>query len=214
MQRNRTAYVILGILSLEARLSGYDIRKAVEDNFGSFWGESYGQIYPALKSLVAEKLIQPCPPAAAPGHRRQEYSIAEAGRACLREWLAAPFQNDPPRNEFMLKLFFAREAAPGVAIAHVRELQERNRRMISMLNAVESQARKHSSSNPNLPYWMLTLGLGVALTQAALDWSEEALKQLTEMELSRSKALPPSEEESAAASDGNADTAKNRNIPS
>ncbi len=49
MERNRTAYVILGMLSIEPNKSGYDLHKAIEQTFGSFWGESYGQIYPALK---------------------------------------------------------------------------------------------------------------------------------------------------------------------
>jgi hypothetical protein len=49
------------MLSIQPNLSGsgYEIHKAIEDNFGSFWGESYGQIYPTLKRLAAEGLISP-----------------------------------------------------------------------------------------------------------------------------------------------------------
>lgn len=182
MKHSRTAYVLLGMLSIQPSLSGYDLHKAIEDNFGSFWGESYGQIYPTLKRLVADGHIEPTQPTSAPKKRRQEYSLTAAGRACLREWLALPFQNDPPRNEFMLKLFFGREAAPGVAIAHVRELQERNLRALNMLEGIEKMARLHQSQNPHLPYWMLTLSLGTALTRAALEWGELALAQLSAIE--------------------------------
>jgi DNA-binding PadR family transcriptional regulator len=181
MKDNRTAYVILGMLSIQSG-SGYEIHKAIEENFGSFWGESYGQIYPSLKRLAAEGLIEARQPASAPKKRRQEYALTEAGRVCLREWLARPFQNDPPRNEFLLKLFFGREAAPGVALAHVRELQERNRRMLATLGGIEDMARAQRSQNPNLPYWMLTLSLGLAMTRAALDWGESALKALAALE--------------------------------
>jgi DNA-binding PadR family transcriptional regulator len=193
MSRSRTAYVILGGLSIQPNLSGYELHKAIEENFGSFWGESYGQIYPTLKRLVAEGLIEACKPASAPRKRRQEYALTDAGRACLREWLALPFQNDPPRNEFMLKLFFGRQAAPGVSLAHVRELNERNRRMLATLEAIESMARKDQSQNPNKPYWMLTLGLGMALTRAALDWGESALEQLSAMETGAVQKTQPSE---------------------
>jgi len=133
MKRNRTPFVILGMLSVQSNLSGYEIHKAIEDNFGSFWGESYGQIYPTLKSLVSDGLIEATETGGTGKKRKQLYALTTAGRECLREWLAQPFQNDPPRNEFMLKLFFGGEAAPGVALAHVRELQERNLRMIAML---------------------------------------------------------------------------------
>ena len=184
MKNNRTDYVILGMLSIEPNrsASGYDLHKAIEENFGSFWGESYGQIYPSLKRLASEGLIEACKPASAPKKRRQEYALTEAGRASLREWLALPFQNDPPRNEFLLKLFFGREAAPGVATAHVRELQERNRRMLAMLQGIEAMAQRDLSQNPNKPYWMLTLGLGMKLTQAALEWGEAALQELSALE--------------------------------
>jgi DNA-binding PadR family transcriptional regulator len=182
MKISRTAYVILGMLSLTPKGSGYELHKAIEENFGSFWGESYGQIYPTLKQLVADALIEPVEPEAARKKQRQEYALTGAGRACLREWLAKPFQNDPPRNEFMLKLFFGHEAAPGVALAHVRELQERNRRTLEMLEGIEKMARAYQSKDPNLPYWMLTLSLGVAMTRAALEWSEGALRELAALD--------------------------------
>ncbi len=195
MNRNRTAYVILGMLSIAPKGSGYDLHKAIEENFGSFWGESYGQIYPTLRRLAAEGLIKACTPASALKKRRQEYALTEAGRASLREWLAQPFQNDPPRNEFLLKLFFGREAAPGVAIAHVRELNERNRRMLATLEGIEKMAREFQSNNPNKPYWMLTLELGLALTRAALDWGESALAELAAIEVDASEPLKTAEAE-------------------
>jgi DNA-binding PadR family transcriptional regulator len=192
MKNRRTAYVILGMLSLAPKGSGYELHKAIEENFGSFWGESYGQIYPTLKQLVAEGLIEPVKPEGARKKRRQEYALTEAGRAALREWLAQPFQNDPPRNEFMLKLFFGHEAAPGVALAHVRELERRNRRTMATLEEIEKMARAYQSKDPNLPYWMLTLGLGLAMTRAALEWGEAALKELATLEAAASPAKPPS----------------------
>jgi DNA-binding PadR family transcriptional regulator len=182
MGRKRTAYVILGMLSIAPNLSGYEIHKAIEDNFGSFWGESYGQIYPSLKRLMNDGLISAREPESGTGRRRQEYSLTDAGRVCLREWLALPFQNDPPRNEFMLKLFFGGEAAPGVALAHVRELQSRNQRTMAALEEIEQASRRYPTDNPNRPYWMLTLSLGMALTRAALEWGENTLAQLSASE--------------------------------
>jgi DNA-binding PadR family transcriptional regulator len=193
MKNSRTAYVILGLLSIAPKGSGYEIHKAIEDNFGSFWGESYGQIYPTLKRLAAEGLIDPVKSTIASKKQRQEYVLTAAGRACLREWLALPFQNDPPRNEFLLKLFFGGEAAPGTALKHVRELQERNRRTLATLEGIESMAQEIQSQNSNKPYWMLTLGLGLAMTRAALDWGESALAQLAAMEAAAAENLLPVE---------------------
>lgn len=191
MEHSRTPYVILGMLAIEDHRSGYDIRKAIESSVGHFWSESYGQLYPALKRLLKDGLI-----VTAGGRgkqRRQEYSITDAGRACLREWLAAPFQNDPPRNEFLLKLFFANEASPQVAIAHIRELQKRNQSVLGLMEQIQALAPKVNAGNPGLPYWMLTLRLGIAMTRAAMSWSDEALVELQAL----SQSAPPLQPEPA-----------------
>ncbi len=175
MNRSRTAYVILGMLAIEPNRSGYDIRHAIESSVGHFWGESYGQIYPTLKQLTAEGLIVP---GETKKQRRKEYSITQAGRDCLREWLALPFQNDPPRNEFLIKLFFGLEASPEVSLRHLAELQRRNESSLKTMLEMKSLAPRVNAGNPHLPYWMLTLDLGIAMTEAALGWGEGAIQTL------------------------------------
>jgi DNA-binding PadR family transcriptional regulator len=192
MIQNRTAFVLLGLLSIEPHQSGYDLRKAIESSVGYFWSESYGQIYPTLKRLATEGLIVAGASDSVHKQHRKEYSLTEAGRACLQEWLARPFQNDPPRNEFLLKLFFGREAAPSVCIGHVRELQERNRSSLATMQQLEAFAGAQGSQNPHYPFWMLTLRLGMAMTRAALDWGESALAQLALME-SADQGAPPAD---------------------
>ena len=186
---NPTSYAILGGLSVQPDLSGYDLRKGIRNSIGYFWAESYGQLYPALKRLAAEGLIAPSTSASKGRKRRQTYVITDAGRTALSQWLALPFYNEPPRNEFLLKLFFGHEAAPGVAATHVRDLNNRNQRMLDVLTKIEASVSPQQSANPHLPYWMLTLSLGKALTGAALDWGEKALAALVAQEESTA-AIP------------------------
>jgi DNA-binding PadR family transcriptional regulator len=180
MQLKQTAYVILGILAIHDDQSGYEIRKTIQQSVGFFWGESYGQIYPTLKRLAADGLIVPSRSASSGRTRRQEYSITAAGRSALQEWLAVPYRDDPPRDEFLLKLFFGVEAAPGVSIAHIRKFQEKNRAMLATLLQLESLGRAHSSHHPGFPFWILTLNFGLAQLRSALEWSESALAMLTD----------------------------------
>jgi DNA-binding PadR family transcriptional regulator len=184
MQKTRTDYVILGMLSLGSSLSGYEIRKSIEASMGNFWGESYGQIYPSLRRLVAKALIEKRSATSKPNKRRQEYAITEFGRARLREWLRLPFQNDPPRNEFLLKLFFGGEVGPEVSIGHIREVQRRNQQALEMLLGIESAAKRNLWQDPHRQYWTLTLNLGIALTRTALEWGESALAELGSIEAS------------------------------
>src|SRR6202453_5478282 len=178
MKLNQTAYVILGILAIHDDQSGYEIRKTIQQTVGFFWGESYGQIYPTLKRLAAGGLIVPGKSISQTRPKRQEYSITDAGRRELRQWLAVPYRDDPPRDEFLLKLFFGVEAAPDVSVAHIRKFQEKNRNMLTMLLQLESLGRARSSHHPGFPFWMLTLKFGAAQLRSALEWSESPLSIL------------------------------------
>ena len=189
MKQSQTSYVILGILAIHPNQSGYEIRQTIQQTVGFFWGESYGQLYPTLKRLASEGLIEVTRPSSAAKTKRQEYSLTPAGHAHLQLWLAMPYRDDPPRNEFLLKLFFGRDAAPGVSIEHLRKFQEGNRSLLASLSGLETLARAHYSGNPNpgFPFWVLTLSFGLAQIRSALEWSESALAML-----SASEAAPAS----------------------
>jgi PadR family transcriptional regulator, regulatory protein AphA len=181
MEHKRTAYVILGILAIHDHQSGYEIRATIEQTVGFFWGESYGQLYPTLKGLVAEGLV--AAEGSCTGRRaRRSYSITAAGRACLTGWLAVPYRDDPPRDEFLLKLFFGKEAAPEISVGHIREFQQKSRRFLTELLQLEQLAHAHSAQQPGFGYWMLTLQYGLGQLRAALAWSDAALATLAAAE--------------------------------
>ena len=182
MKQNQTSYVILGILAIHPHQSGYEIRKTIQQTVGFFWGESFGQIYPALKRLATEGLIVPSSSGNSSRSNSQEYSLTPAGHICLQSWLALPYREDPPRDEFLLKLFFGHDSAPGVSISHLRHFQEKNRYILATLEQLEPMARAYSSQNPGFPYWMLTLSFGKAQLRSALEWSEYALTMLSSMD--------------------------------
>jgi PadR family transcriptional regulator AphA len=77
---------LLGVLSLRP-MSGYEIRQFMERSTSNFWSESFGQIYPALKRMLAEGLVEVQEHAGE--DIRQRRSIASpkpGGRGCGRGW--------------------------------------------------------------------------------------------------------------------------------
>jgi DNA-binding PadR family transcriptional regulator len=181
MEHKRTAYVILGILAIHDHQSGYEIRATIEQTVGFFWGESYGQLYPTLKRLVADELV--VAGGADTGSRtRRSYSITAAGREVLKSWLAIPFRDDPPRDEFLLKLFFGQQAAPGISVGHIQAFQQKTRGFLDGLLELEKLAHAYNAHQPGFPYWMLTLTYGLGQLRAALVWSETALATLNAAE--------------------------------
>src|SRR2546423_9274663 len=57
MRQTAVTPVVLGLLSLGPR-SGYDIKTVVDRSTRFFWAASYGQIYPELRRLEEEGLIE------------------------------------------------------------------------------------------------------------------------------------------------------------
>ena len=86
---NKSRYAILGILMLGPR-SGYDIKKFFDRTVANFWNESYGQIYPILKRLAAEGLVEKSIEKQAGKPDRHIYTITGEGRNEMREWLMTP----------------------------------------------------------------------------------------------------------------------------
>ena len=99
-----TARVILGLLGWAPR-TGYEIKQLTDRSTRFFWGASYGQIYPELRRLEGEGLLESReePRGRVP---RRVYSLTAAGRAALDEWLADSRDQYELRDEGLLKLFF------------------------------------------------------------------------------------------------------------
>jgi len=183
----RTPFVILGLLGISNRQprSGYEIKKAIDTVVSSFWHESNGQIYPALKRLASSGLIE-IRADIKKGRPKKLYLITPKGRERLRAWLASPIEIGRPRDELMLKLFFGSETDIPTLIGHVEAHRDRAKGMLEKC----SQWEKENSANPgsHRPFFNLTLGAGTALSEANLRWAEESLRILATMPAAKAKS--------------------------
>ncbi len=59
-RKTTTSDALLGMLTMGAT-SGYELKQRIERSIGNFWSESYGQIYPTLKRLEREGLVEAAP---------------------------------------------------------------------------------------------------------------------------------------------------------
>jgi PadR family transcriptional regulator AphA len=171
------SHSLLGILSLGA-MSGYDIRKFVQEHLGYFWKESYGQIYPMLKRMAAQKLVEMRVERKDGKPDRRVYSLTAAGRAELDGWLAKPPALPSPRNELLLKLFFGRLGRGENLLRHVDELRRHHQALLREYVEVEHWLHREQAGHPGLPYWLITLDYGRRHSRALLNWSQSTLRTL------------------------------------
>ena len=177
VERQGSKYAILGMLSLRP-MSGYDIRKTVQESIRFFWSESYGQIYPALKRLEVQKLVERARGAQKGRAGRQVYALTRTGRRELQEWLTRKPQMQPFRNELLLKLFFGRLVPREACQEHVRHFRQRQEDFLRTYRQVEGWLHTEHERHPDLPFWMMTLTYGVHQARALRNWCDETLAAL------------------------------------
>ena len=96
--------IILGILMLH-RMTAYELRNFIKNNFKSMYSDSLGSIQAALKKLFElemvtfEELVEK-------GVNKKRYSITETGQEALIEWIKIPINTSKTKNYDFGKLFF------------------------------------------------------------------------------------------------------------
>lgn len=177
MKNASSRFAVLGMLTLEP-MSGYEIKRRIADSVAHFWAESYGQLYPTLAALAHEGLVERRTESQAGRPERHVYSITDEGREALQDWLTAPPQRQRPRNELLLKLFFARSAPPEVALAHLEGMRKHSEQEVEQFGAIERELRKASADDPDARFWLISLRYGLLRSQAAVAWAEESMTAL------------------------------------
>ena len=175
MRESKTRYVILGLLT-EGPLTGYEIKRIIDIRFSFFWNESYGQLYPMLRSLGEEGLIV----AEAGGARAKiRYALAPAGRAALKGWLEAPAEKETVRFELLLKMYFAGAGERGAVAGQVRDFRESHARQLAMLDAFEAELLPVAGRDNHADV-LRVIAFGQKVYRAYLEWCDETLKYLKE----------------------------------
>jgi PadR family transcriptional regulator AphA len=177
---NRTMYAVLGFLSRHP-MSGYDLKKAVEESVGNFWKESYGQLYPILKRLSEEGLVGKTEAAGAGKRARNVYAITGEGTEALRRWLAEPTEPQQLRNELLLKLFFGGRGEAAWSRAQVERARRRLVTDLERYEAIHDRLRRDHADDADYEYWVITLRYGERDARALIDWCDETLAALDRM---------------------------------
>jgi DNA-binding PadR family transcriptional regulator len=182
---SQTEAAVLGGLSVMP-MTGYALREAILEVLGHFWSESFGQIYPTLAELERR------------GHVRRidagrtgasTFAITRSGRARLRELLAEPIQQVPPRNGLMLRLFFGRQLGPAACRALVMEAKADAERRLAQFDAIRREPPEEETAEDR-PYWLLTVSAGEHTARAAIGWAKEALVALEKLDRSQAGSGP------------------------
>lgn len=176
MELSATAYVILGMVSVEPR-SGYEIKALVDETTRFFWAASYGQIYPELKRLAEVGLIEGSD--ASRGERKRTvYAITARGVEALKDWLRQAPATYEMREEGLLKLFFAGVLPREESAEILGWMHEHRAGLAERLRALEPVAAGKDDAGD--PFPLMVLRGGIEFNEWFADWCERMQTQLLE----------------------------------
>lgn len=172
---NKTRYAILGIL-LDGPSSGYDIKALMQRSTVYFWRESDSTIYPMLKVLAREgKVLSEITYV---GKKKKEiFSITEAGQIEFRKWFKSSTNEEIPRNEFLLKLFFSSNQNDVVRL--FQERIEKVERILEEYSKIEGRLENWAdSAQRNIR--LKALEYGIIQLKCEVRWLKKEVGELNE----------------------------------
>lgn len=168
-------YGLLSILTLGPQ-SGYDIRKALECPEMFYWMESYGNIYPMLRVLEKDGLIDKRD-SYVKSKKRVIYQLNGSGWQELNAWLTEPVRLNRFRVEILMKLRFGASCGVSNMMEHIEGYRKVSEHELEFMKDRCDRLRESDGSLVNDLRLVTSLFL-VHLKESALIWCDESMEIL------------------------------------
>ncbi len=169
-------HTILGLLHYRD-LHGYRIKEIIGANFDYMWTINFGQIYPALKKMLAQELITVREEVrvGAKGPPRKLYSITDKGKVEFKHWLStSPDGNTMLRDPFLMRFVFF---GFGDKERAVEILDDRMELYLEQLKKREANLERWKQNDI---YVNLMADFGLKMNKLLLEWMEESRRKILE----------------------------------
>lgn len=168
-------YAILGLLNRK-EMTGYEMSKELSDTLSAFWSAKHSQIYPELRQLKEDGMVEYHVAITGNVLEKKVYAITDAGRDAFMQWEETMSAIQPfPKDEFRLKLYFS-----GDVSANFRKdlLENQLKQHQKRLEAIRQDLSKFSKIPPDDPTelsdYMLVRG-GIIREESTCAWLQECL---------------------------------------
>jgi PadR family transcriptional regulator AphA len=177
-------YAILAFLEYNP-MTGYDLKKLVDDSVSHFWSATQSHIYKALDGLEKQEWVEVRLVNQTGRPNRKEYHLTEKGRSELHRWLTTPLPIGRVREDWLIQVFFSLFSTNEQVVALFEARMEEIRQRIHVYRTVGQTSLDFYAAQVGIErgrqLWQMTLDYGVAYYQAQLDWLEKTLPKVSEL---------------------------------
>jgi DNA-binding PadR family transcriptional regulator len=172
-------YAILGLVNRNP-ITGYDITKEFNKELANFWYAKHSQIYPELKKLVDEGLINFEVIIAGESLEKKLYTITEKGKESLKKWLLQVEDLDPtPKDKFKLRMYFSEILNKEEIILQFEDQLIKRNKKLQFLNDVMNEYDRTIPDviSPEFGDYMVLEG-AILREQSYIEWINRCLNRL------------------------------------
>lgn len=130
--------VILGFLC-EKPMSGYDIKQKMEDSVSYFFDASFGAIYPALRKMEKEGLVEKQVIQQEGKPNKNLFVITECGKTQFQNYLNSPISPTVTRSDILIRLFFGKFTTKENVLNWLDEERQKNEEMYENLERMANE---------------------------------------------------------------------------
>lgn len=171
---------ILGLLNYQ-EMTGYTIMAVFRDSLNYFWNAKTSQIYRELQGLEQKNWVCKTVVLQSGKPDKNVYSITEAGRTELLQWLASEDLGLRIKTPVLMKVFFLGERSPAENIRYFESVKKSCELFLKSLDSVpqyiDSYGRIIEQKEKAL-YWQMTVDYGRRSMQMQIDWAQDCIRQL------------------------------------
>ncbi len=180
---------ILGFLS-ERERSGYDLKtRCFDDAARDFWTADQAQIYRTLERLQATKLVRSSRRRQAGKPDRKVYAVTPTGADAMQSWLSTSQPLQPPRDPFLMQLYFAGAQSDAQLLALLRARRAAHQSRLEDVRArAADSARDPSTSLRTAALRDSAFDGAMAVERARIDWLDDSIEAI------QAGALPQQED--------------------
>ena len=184
-QLTPTSYLVLGLVAREGPSTPYDLKRHVAATIGHFWSFPHALLYKEPPRLVELGLLTEH--REEDGRRRRLFSITDAGRTALHDWLSCP-AGEPTelRDPGLLQLFFADLETATVRLAIAEQQMALHRALLAGYEAgqrLESGFNGAGLATRTIEHWRgETLRMGLLYERAAVEFWEGVVHEASSLD--------------------------------
>jgi PadR family transcriptional regulator, regulatory protein AphA len=171
--------VILTVLA-HRPMTGYEIARNFDQVLSHFWRASHQQIYRELARMNGDGYVVFRAVAQSGKPEKKLYSLTKAGRAVLKEWVAAPTDLPRPQNDLLVKLLAGLMVNTRALEREIARVQVETEMYLKQLRSMHEQCIGQPMETGYDRALYLALRRGLLTVEAQANWLRYVSKFLTE----------------------------------